>query len=272
MLQYQFVARYNFNKAERMNSALWFISIVTALFAFIPNLEDASWFAPFSIFVDIIILILWFVCKNAVQKAATLRGMFDDYVLGFNNFGTSKEKRTQLNESVTRTIQQHRTEAEIQMNNTGSDTPPGVKDWYEFPDGLNIQAPVLFCQRQNMWWTNKMMIIKSVLFVIEAIILIIFISVVFSISNMPFFEKAICILGFIIQTIDRVSATVRYCICCFKIIGGLEIQENNCGIGSLIKIQELINNLRNIPILGNNKLHQKLAKKLSKCFKETIEE
>lgn len=272
MLQYQFAARYSFNKAERINSALWIISIITALLAFVPNLEDASWFTPIPVFVDFIVLILCFVCNNSVKNAADIRAIFDNYVLGLNSFDISKERRGQLNEIVRKTIKRHNKEAQIQMNNTGNDTPPGVKDWYEFPNAIDVQSPILFCQRQNMWWTNKMMIAKCALFLIEAIILIAFVSIIVFSSDITSFEKVVCLIGFIIKTIDRVYNIVRYCICCLKTIGAIEIQDNNCNKESLVKIQKRINNLRAIPILGKNKCHQKLANKLSRCFKETIEE
>lgn len=272
MLQYQFAARYNFNKAEKINSALWIISIMTALVAFIPTLEDASWFVPVPIFIDFIVIILCFVCNNAVKNAADIRAIFDDYVLGLNSLNISKERKSQINEIVRKTIKIHHTEAQIQMNNTGNDTPPGVKDWYEFPDEIDIQSPILFCQRQNIWWTNKMMFIKCALFLIEAIILIVFVSIIVFLSDITSFEKAICIVGFMIKTIDRVFNIIRYCICCLKTIGAIEVQDRNCSKDTLVKIQERIDNMRAIPILGKNKCHQKLANKLSKCFKETIEE
>lgn len=272
MLQYQFTARHNFNKAERINSALWIVSIITALFAFVPNLEDASWFTPIPVLVDAIVLILCFTCNNSVKNAADIRAIFDDYVLGLNSLAISKERKGQLNEIVRKTLKLHSTKAQVQMNNTGNDTPPGVKDWYEFPNTIEVQSPVLFCQRQNMWWTNKMMNAKCILFLIEAIILIAFISIIVFLSDITSLEKAICLIGFIIKVIDRVYNIVHYCICYLKTTGAIEIQDNNCTKEYLVKIQERINNLRAIPILGKNKCHQMLANKLSKCFKETIEE
>lgn len=117
-----------------------------------------------------------------------------------------------------------------------------------------------------------MMLIKSILFALEIIIFIAIILVVISISDIPSFEKSLCLLGFAIKTIDRMSATLRYCICYFKIIGALETHDTNSNHSNLIKIQEKINELRSIPIFGNNKCHQKLANRLSRCFKETFEE
>ena len=271
MLKYQFTARYKYNLAEKINSAVWFIAITTALLAFIPNLEDISWFTPIPIIADIIMFILCYICNKFVQDAADLREMFDDYVLGFNDSNIDLKRRNQLNEIVTVTIKRHKAKAEIQMNTSGNDTPPGVKEWYEFPDSQNVSNPILFCLKQNMWWTNKMLIAKCALFLIEAIILIALVLIVILISDISSVEKIICLLGFVIKTIDRAIAVVRYCVCCLKTIGAIEIQDNNCNKDTLAKMQKDINKLRTIPILGKNIFHQKLAKKLSQHFKESIE-
>lgn len=270
MLKYQFTARHKFNKAERINSAIWFISVVTALSAFFPKMEDYAWMKCILITLDIVMLILLYVCNYSVSMAADLRAVFDDYVLGIKNLEFDKSKMTKLNEVVVNTIKRNNTVATIQMSNTGNDTPPGVKDWYEFPDDFSEQSPILFCQRQNMLWTKKMMLAKSVLFALELLPLIAIVIFIMIFSNVSVFEKIICLLGFAIKVIDRIIAVIKYIILGLKISGILEIQETSFNNDSLIKTQEKINDLRAIPILGKNKLHQKMANRLSKSFKETV--
>lgn len=268
MLMYQFTARYNFNRAERTNSIIWLISVITVLFSFFPKLEDYVWMKGILLVADITVLILCYVCNHSVIIAASLRAKFDDYVLGINDLKFEESKRIKLNEVVNNTIKKHNSSAKIQMSNTGNDTPPGVKDWYEFPEGFSEQSPILFCQRQNMWWTKKMMIAKSILFVIELLFMIALIIFVTMLSNASVPEKIICLLGFVIKVIDRVIAVIKYIVGGLKICGILEAQEISFNNNIIIITQEKINNLRAIPILGKNKLHQKMANQLSKCFKE----
>lgn len=155
MLKYQFTARQKYNQAEKINSALWVISIITTMLAFFPNLEDISLVTLVLLIVDFAVIVLCCICNYTVQKAADMRAIFDDYVLGFNSLNIDKTKRTRLNETVLKTVQRYDKVAKIQMNNNGNDNPPGVRDWYEFPENFTGQAPILFCQRQNMWWTKK---------------------------------------------------------------------------------------------------------------------
>lgn len=272
MLKYQFTSRHNYNQAERINTFLWFVSILTASLAFFPSLERFSWLTLILFLIDIIVLILCVISNNAVQRAANLRAIFDDYVLGFNNLCIDKSKRTKFNEIVSKTVYRYDKMAKIQMNNNGNDNPPGVKDWYDFPGNFTGHSPILFCQRQNMWWTDKMMAAKSILFIIEAVILVSVLLLVLHISDASLLEKTICLLGFVIKSIDRILAMFKYCVCCLKIVGALKTQETEPTHSGLIVIQEMINELRSIPILGKNKCHQKLANVLSKCFKETVVE
>ena len=88
-------------------------------------------------------------------------------------------------------------------------------------------------------------------------------------SKVPTAEKILCMIGFVIKSIERIAANVRYLWYYVKIEGAVEILDESCDERNIVSLQNKINKFRALPVLGNNRLHKKLANWLSTCFKKT---
>lgn len=270
MLQYQFTARYYYNLAEKINTLLWGICTLTLLVALIPTLNDYDWINVLLLICDILLFILAAYHKALVTRAANIRAVFDDYVFGISSTDFSSKEINHLNEIVFKTIRLHTEEAQIQINNTGIDTPPGVKNWYESTDNFSVQNPILFCQKQNIFWTQKMIITKVIYTFVEFLLLFTIVALVWSLSEISIITTLLGFFGFIVKIIERIFENIKYIICYIKIQGVIETLESSCSSQNIVTLQKAINNMRAIPVTGKNFIHKKLANRLSILFKETV--
>ena len=270
MLQYQFTARYYYNLAEKINTLLWGICTLTFLVALIPTLNDYDWVNVLLFICDILLFVLAAYHKVLVTRAANIRAVFDDYVFGISSIDFSSKEINHLNEVVFKTIRLHTKEAKIQINNTGIDTPNGVKNWYEFTDDFLVQNPILFCQKQNILWTEKMIITKVIFTLVEFLFLFTIAALVWSSSEISLITTLLGFFGFIAKIIERIYENIKYVVCFIKIQGVIETLESSCSSQNIVKLQKAINNMRAIPVTGKNFLHKKFANKLSILFKETV--
>lgn len=269
MLQYQYTARHHYNLAEGINKALWLLLFITSLINLFPVLENYFWIRSLLVAVDVTVVALTVYCNSSVKKASDIRAAFDEYVLGIKSCGFNPQDTSKLNEIVYKTVKSHSQKAETQMRNTGKDNPPGVKDWYEFPENFSDSNVVLFCQRQNMWWTKNMIKAQSVIYFFELLVIVVFTIWMLSVSNLTIGDKLLWAIALLIKTGERIYTNAKFICCCIRIDGVFDVLSNSCSEQNLIELQTLINKMRALPVYGNNLLYKKFAKKLSECFEKT---
>ena len=97
--------------------------------------------------------------NKRINLAATTQELADRSLYGFSkdigNFnGLAVEK---ISEEAKKIRDKDLEIYKVIINNKGTDTPPGVKDWY---DDINISIPrfeaILKCQKQNVYWDKKL--------------------------------------------------------------------------------------------------------------------
>jgi len=168
-LKCQFAARYNFNKAEIMNRLVWLCCFLSAISIFIPN--TMTWLVIcVPLIIDIIGIILEIVFRNSIANAALLRNYFDAEVLSINTKQYSDSEIRKIKSIIEKTCRLHSKKCSEQIKNNGSDSPPGVKDWYEFSHDF-LDADVQYeCQLQNCYWTDKLRKARVLCFIVFSLI------------------------------------------------------------------------------------------------------
>ena len=217
---------------------------------------------------DIFAFLFSIITSRKVDQASTLRKYFDSYVLDIQLNQFSESELRKIREQTEKIYLKSPVNAAVQMSNAGSDSPPGVRNWYtfsEFYDGLDAQFE---CQRQNTWWNSKMVMVRTIatvvlLFVVGSI----FITLLLSNNTL---NILLCSAGILIKICERVIENWRY-LCISRQIDGsqqtIEVHPTKEGIE---KLQSLIDERRAINVLELGWFHNKLANKLSKLYERVV--
>ena len=268
LLKIQYAARVSFNSAEKFHHFAWIACIVSAFSVFLPSSWPMYIINGIPCIADIFAFLFSIITSQKVNLASTLRKYFDSYVLDIQLNQFSETELRKIREQTEKIYLKSPINAAIQMSNTGSDSPPGVRNWYtfsEFYDGLDAQFE---CQRQNTWWNSKMVMIRTiatvvVLFVVGGIFIALLLS-----NNI--LNILLCSAGILIKICERIIENWR-CLCISRQIDGsqqtIEVHPTKEGIE---KLQNLIDERRSINVLELGWFHNKLANKFSKLYEKLV--
>lgn len=268
LLKVQYAARVSFNSAEKFNHFAWIACIVSAFSVFLPSSWPMYIINGIPCVADIFAFLFSIITSRKVDQASTLRKYFDSYVLDIQLNQFSESELRKIREQTEKIYLKSPVNAAVQMSNAGSDSPPGVRNWYtfsEFYDGLDAQFE---CQRQNTWWNSKMVMVRTIatvvlLFVVGSI----FIALLLSNNAL---NILLCSAGILIKICERVIENWRY-LCISRQIDGsqqtIEVHPTKEGIE---KLQSLIDERRAINVLELGWFHNKLANKLSKLYERVV--
>ena len=262
-LKFQFASRMLFNRAEKENYIIWVLCFVSALTGFVGSNSSAWIIAIVIIVTDLLALVLENKMEKDILQAADLRSMFDRYVFGMPQQLTD-EASDVLCEVAEDLAMRYPKEYRIQTTHTGSDTPPGVKDWY--CTNIDVPAhtePVFLLIKENKWWDKKMVRSKSIAYTTATMIVTIP-AVVLS-HNMPLADIIVIlagILGLLIRLGSRIVTMYRYERMSIQLDGFVEKFDNFAPDKGLNVLQNAIEERRRLPIVHCNAIHIKLAKQL----------
>lgn len=268
LLKVQYAARVSFNSAEKFNHLAWIACIVSAFSVFLPSSWPMYIINGIPCVADIFAFLFSIITSRKVDQASTLRKYFDSYVLDIQLNQFSESELRKIREQTEKIYLKSPVNAAVQMSNAGSDSPPGVRNWYtfsEFYDGLDAQFE---CQRQNTWWNSKMVMVRTIatvvlLFVVGSI----FITLLLGNNTL---NILLCSAGILIKICERVIENWRY-LCISRQIDGsqqtIEVHPTKEGIE---KLQSLIDERRAINVLELGWFHNKLANKLSKLYERVV--
>lgn len=271
MLKIQYAARLSYNRAEKIGWWVWLAAILAEVCVFLPSSTHGAiqWGLP--VILNVTAGILSYRYKRNIENGAMLRNYFDSYVLDLAFNQNDDQKKRKMRDLALRLVRNHEAEANTQVNNSGRDTPPGVKDWYEFRKPTIGDAAILECQMQNRWWTKDMMIEcirerASVAF----IVLVVFVVLLLLFPN-SFWNIVICSTGLFFRSIERLVAYIQF----YKTSGYIDVIIHNLGSGyqktNLIGLQDHFIALRMIPVTGSNRLHRKHAQQKSVEYSSIID-
>mgnify|MGYP001082680693 CR=1 FL=1 len=155
-LKIQYAARVNYNSAEKFNKYAWLLCLTSAFSIFLPRTWHEYILNGIPFAADLLAMICCLVACNKVKWGATFRKYFDAYVLDISTNQFSENEVREIVEKSEKIFLKSPEIGRVQISNTGHDIPPGVKDWYEFPELLDGIKAQFECQRQNIWWNKKM--------------------------------------------------------------------------------------------------------------------
>ncbi len=263
----QFVARHYYNRAELFNYIIWGLCIVSVLTIFIP--DTTNWIIlGIPLFLNIIVLVLEKIFGDSVSIAAKLRNYFDSYVL---NIGMSKYSESDvryIKETVSKVIEHYPEDYAVQIKNTGSEIPPGVRNWYEFSRDYSDTEVKYECQRLNCWWNNEMTKQRIVCYIFVFVVLGILLVLGIILDWEKSILRIILCSGIIFKTFERIVANFKYRKVSLQIEGASKILDGCQNEANIMALQELIEARREISVLEINAIHKRIAKKLSERYRK----
>lgn len=154
------------------------------------------------------------------------------------------------------------------MSNTGRDTPPGVKDWYELSNNHSGRNPVYECQLQNCWWNNKLCRKRIILSSAISVVLIALSIIAMDLFSVGVIRIAVCFITLFFNLIDSIRDNIRYIHLSMKMDTLIETPDIDKVPSQIEYLQELICRRREILVLEINILHKKFAKKWSEEYEQ----
>ena len=129
-LKYQYTARVYYNRAEKENTLVWVFCIASAVVGCL-GLSDTLTIISVSL-LSLLGTLFGYLFRKHIEMAARLRRVFDRRVFGME-IELKPREWDELKEIVETTIEKNEDDYKVQVNNTGKDNPPGVRDWYTAP-------------------------------------------------------------------------------------------------------------------------------------------
>lgn len=270
LLHVQCAARYSFNRAEYDNYVIWACCLLATLLPWFSPYIKESYLSYASACLQLIAFVIALQLEKCVRTAAHLRNYFDSYVLDIDHPSYSKHQIDEIIVLSTELVRRHAKWSQIQMENTGSDTPPGVRNWYEVSDDLSPRDTIYECQRQNWWWENELA--KDKLRAVAVCML--FVLVLLSLSYYFVRPTIITVLtsftGLFTQSVTRFIAYWKNERISHKIEGAVETIAESHAKANEEHLQHLINERREILVLGFNHLYRKKCKQLTELYRSSF--
>lgn len=269
MLNCQYTARFHFNRAESIGYWTFIVSVFSALCIFLPD-SDSTIIIAIPIIIDIIALILQNYSSFIQKRAAQLRNYFDAVVLGINEADYSLEVIRSIKEIIIHTISKNPKKHQIQIHNTGSNFPPGVKDWYDLSFNENGTNAVFECQKQNYHWTDKLahkrlLISCSIIAIISAICIA---SVgLFHLSPVKWIP---CFFALIYNQFANVLNAYRHYRIMHEICTIIKMPDIENSSLQIEHLQDKIRELREIPVLEINAIDKHYNKQWAEIYANII--
>ena len=269
MLCIQFAARKYYNRAELFDILIWATCFIAWLAILLPT--DSVWgtIVPcITTALDVAIFIFFWCLSKNVKRAASLRAYFDSYVLGIPRQQHSTSDRQNLVELALEAAEKHPLDYATQIANSGHDTPPGVRDWYEFSHACDGLSAVFICQKQNCWWTRKVSQAKRIVSVVTTIL---FVALFCLVAYAAWPQKSglhifLSVVGIVLKILERVVAKYNYHCISEQLTGATEAIENNLTVEGIESLQKLIDKRRSLPVLESNIIHKINAKVFSSRY------
>lgn len=260
MLRYQFSARRHFNLAEKWNYACWALLAVSWASMFLPDTEPLNTIRNVGIVViDLIATFCAVRTEKNAQLASALRAHFDAYVFGLeqlSDFGNKWE----LDEITLKDKERFPQKFDIQTKNTGSDVPPGVKDWYEIDESKKGIAAILECHGLNSRWETRLEPYRIIAFAAMVVILVSFMVVVLCVSALGPLAVLLSSVGLILHICKRIYITG----CRYRVMIQINTLRDAAVVSNIfdnvVLLQKSINEYRKYPVLGIDLVHKLKAK------------
>lgn len=269
LLKIQYASRRYFNSAEKVNYVSWLLCIASAMIIFIPDSASKIISMGIPALLEVFALITAFVFSSMLKDAAALRNYFDSHVLMICEDNYTDIRKQKLREIALNAYNKHKKEADINIQNTGRDKPPGVRNWYEFKNTVADLQAQFECQKQNIWWNKKMVKSRMIILPIIWFILIALLIIMFALFKTDVLNIIVCASGIVLKVAERIFEHYKYHEISIRIEAIQSHAERELTAETVKELQELIDERREIPVLEINIIHKLKAKQYSSSYEET---
>lgn len=268
ILDFLFSARFYMNHADLLTTSKYCCIIISVILSLInlPLKKD---------YIDNIILILSFISLplNSAIKKSIKKGALTKQYIDYNLYDFKKdpfENYELIIESKNYAIAKNPKFYKIQIENNGDSKERGVKDWYFVNRSNPKLKAILICQKQNIYWDQKLIkIYKWLIYICLATLFIIFLLFIYTFqSNFLKILIPLSIYGYsFLELIIEINNQEKLMIEINVRINYIENTKVLLKNSELLKIQKLIDERRNFLIIPDQ-LHKMLSKMTHKNVKE----
>lgn len=256
-LKLQFAARKLFNRAEITSYLTWLFCMISVVVGLLCSNDSHFIFAIITIVSEVAALFFDKYTAQTILNAADLRALFDHHILNLPLPKTEKP-REELFEIAEKLKQNYYKEYLCQINNTGKQQPPGVKDWYDtevdVPEG---SCAAYFIFKENKYWDKKMVAFKTAMSIIAIIVVAVTLYIVYSNHSLSSFIWIVTgSLALFVKIVERLIVMIHYHDASVRIDTLLSIFDTLGKDKAIPEIQKAINIRRKLPVVHINLFHK----------------
>lgn len=266
--------KVSYDKAEIYNRIGWgmtaLLMILTVGKLFIPSWEQS--FSVIELIIAVGIFAVDYKTKILINWGAETKGLIDSILFDF-----PIQNREKLIEYAIKIKNKNKDDYELKTTHRGDDNIRGVRDWYTEYSSNNHYKVILNCQKENVWWNEKL-----VNYYKKIIVIFIGISILLALVFISYFAIKIdfawglMILGstILIRSIEQIM-TIRTYIKAMEHAQAkvelIEADSNNLNMESLQSLQKNIEENRKSGFLVPSWVHYIYSKYLHKEKREINE-
>lgn len=264
-----------YNKVEYISFLEWGIDIFIPVLTYyiLPILLKKNQLWEYGVLIILFFILKYcdhFIKKNTIL-GANLKQYIDNYIYTDNICNIDDLSKDKIVEEIDK--RKKGKDYNIQITNNGMQYPPGVRDWYTgIDENMQNKIAIFYCQKENSWWDQKLLIKYDKIFKILLIILMIFTFYLLKLKSLQDTFKYILTFLPLMYKIYMTYENIQKIKCIHLQIDILKkIGEINLNKNILIEIQKLLYERRKIHFYPPlNLLHRHLSKKLHKLYKRIL--
>lgn len=265
ILKLLYSQRVSYDYAEIFNRVGWLLTVILLALEvgklFIPSIDKSA--NMVSLILALSIFVVDYRTKVLVNWGAETKSLIDSILFGF-----PVENKARLMEYAIKIKNRNKDNYRTQITHRGDDEVKGVRDWYTEYNSANHFKVILNCQKENVWWNERL-----VNYYKKIIITFICASVVFIFIFMSYFAIKIdlvwglMILGgtILIRSIEQIMAVKTYSKAMRSAqvkVEMIEADSSNLNMKSLQSLQKDIDENRKSGFLVPSWVHYIYSKRL----------
>lgn len=280
ILMLQYSQRKHYDMAENIQYCIWIFMILNIIInnnVIIGNLLGSNIVKIIGSVLTVLYILLKLEINKNIEIGAYTKEFIDCTLFDFDiKKNLKKFTKEQLSEFAVCKKKKNSSDYLCQINNTGKDEPRGVKNWYENREQMDMKNAVYGCQKENIWWDQRLSKIYMYIFIVISVLVIV--SILFINRNESvkslIFAVLIPSVQILIESITQVVNFIKLMIYRAKVdimCKSIEKDLNNISEEDLEELQGLIVQRRLYKFLIPNKLHSILSRKFHE-LREVMEQ
>lgn len=205
----------------------------------------------------VILLLIGCIESKCVENAAQARNLFDALLFDFE----IKEDKIKIQEKAYLLCKKNINDYNIKKNNTGTDTPPGYKNWYTKNNGKNKNEIIFKCQRENIKWDKTITKVDLIVFLLMLVIIVV-------VGAVKYYNETVKeVIGVIFVAINLIYEIIKRI--CLYISYNMNLKqkeylldsfsENKITKQNIKMLQDLIEKRRHLNLVPLNFIHKKVT-------------